>query len=197
MIVVGLTGSIGMGKSEAGRVFASLGYPVFDADAEIHRLLDDKTVAAKIGAAFPDCASLGQLDRSCLAQLFEIDLEAVGRLEAILHPRVREATLQFLEAERVLGATLSVLEIPLLYETLADELCDAVVVVTASETIQHDRTLSRPGMTRARFEAIRARQLSDPVKRARADFVVDTGGSLQQLSRAIGEVVASLTAPAG
>ena len=181
-----------MGKSETARTFASLGCPVFDADTEVHRLLDDPAVAAEVALLFPDCVPGGRVDRSRLARLFDVRADAVDGLETILHPRVRDGARRFVETARAGGAPLAVLEIPLLYETGSDAACDAVVVVTAPAAVQRARTLSRRGMTPARFEAILARQLPDRAKRARADFVIDTSGDTGQLARDVAKVVAAL-----
>ena len=184
-----------MGKSETARMFASLGCPVFDADAEVHRLLDESAIAAEVALLFPNCVPGGCVDRSRLARLFETHADAVGGLETILHPRVRDGACRFVETARAGGAPLAVLEIPLLYETGSDAACDAVVVVTASAAVQRARTLSRRGMTPARFEAILSRQLPDRVKRTRADFIIDTSGGAARHARDVARVMAALGLP--
>jgi dephospho-CoA kinase len=180
MLVVGLTGSIGMGKTETARMFARLGYPVFDADAVVHRLYDRGGAAVPlIEHAFPGTVADGKVDRSKLADQVTGDPDALARLESIVHPLVRrEQQVAFLEAARKEQHAFAVLDIPLLFETGRDKEVDAVVVVSAPEDVQKDRVLDRPGMTPEKFAAILARQMPDSEKRRRADFVVDTSRGL-------------------
>jgi len=189
-IVLGLTGSIGMGKSTAARMFRRLGVPVHDADAAVHRLM------AKSGAAvpaiqreFPDVVVDGAVDRNALGRRVFNDAAALRRLEAILHPRTRQAARDFIKRHRRRRTPIVVLDIPLLFETGGDRLCDVVAVVSAPRFVQAARVLRRPGMTQERFARIRAQQMPDEIKRRRADFVVETGlgkaDSLRQLRRIV------------
>jgi dephospho-CoA kinase len=173
MIVLGLTGSIGMGKSTVGNFFAESGVPVYDADAAVHRLYAADAVPL-IEVAFPGTVQDGIVDRSRLGARVVGDPEALRRLEAIVHPLVRRAEEQFLAQAEAAGAPVAVLDIPLLLETGGDERCDAVVVVSAPAEIQRARVMGRPGMTEEKFTGLLGKQMSDAEKRQRADFVVDT-----------------------
>jgi|SRR6516162_680179 dephospho-CoA kinase len=173
MFVLGLTGSLGMGKSTTARFFAEAGVAVHDADAVVHHLYAGKAVAA-IEAAFPGTIVGGTVDRSKLAARVLNDPAALRRLEAIVHPLVQEAEEQLLGEAELRGEKVAVLDIPLLFETGGDRRVDAVVVVSAPEDVQRARLLERPGMTIEKLESILARQMSDAEKRKRADFVVDT-----------------------
>jgi len=173
VVVIGLTGSIGMGKSTTARFFAEAGVPVHDADAAVHRLYAG-AAAAIIEAEFPGVSNAEGIDRAKLAKRVLDDPEALRRLERIIHPMVRREEVRFLdEAERA-GAPIAVLDIPLLFETGADRRVDAIVVVTAPAEMQRVRALERPGMTEEKFQALLAKQMPDAEKRRRADFVVDT-----------------------
>jgi dephospho-CoA kinase len=190
VLVLGLTGSIGMGKSTAASMLRRMGLPVHDADGAVHRLLARGGGAVDaVAAAFPGVVTDGEVDRERLgARVFE-DRAALKRLEGILHPAVRQTTRDFLDLQTRAGQSLVVLDIPLLYETGGEALCDAVVVVTAPSFVQHSRVMARRGMTAARFQAILDKQMPDREKRRRADFVIDTGlskaNSLRQLRAAI------------
>jgi dephospho-CoA kinase len=176
MIVLGLTGSIGMGKSATARFFAEAGVPIHDADAAVHRLYAGEAAPA-IEAAFPgttEAAGAAGVDRQKLGEYVLGDPAAMARLETIVHPLVRREELRFLDAAANAGAAVAVLEIPLLFETGADRRVDAVVVVTAPPQVQRARAFQRPGMTEEKFRAVIARQIPDAEKRRRADFVVDT-----------------------
>ncbi len=176
LFILGLTGSIGMGKSTAADMFRRLGVPVHDADAAVHRLLAaDPQVKAEIAARFPDTLKDGAIDRGALGAQVFADAAARKDLEAILHPRVRAAAKRFLRKQALARTPLVVMDIPLLYETGGETNVDAVLVVTAPEFVQAQRVLSRPGMTVERFNGIRASQISDYEKRRRADYVVETG----------------------
>jgi dephospho-CoA kinase len=173
VVVIGLTGSIGMGKSTTARFFAEAGVPVHDADAAVHRLYAG-AAAAIIEAEFPGVSNAEGIDRAKLAKRVLDDPEALRRLERIIHPMVRREEVRFLdEAERA-GAPIAVLDIPLLFETGADRRVDAIVVVTAPAEMQRVRAFERPGMTEEKFQALLAKQMPDAEKRRRADFVVDT-----------------------
>ncbi len=173
MIVLGLTGSIGMGKSTAANFFAEEGVPVHDADATVHALYAGEA-AALIEAAFPGTTVDGKVDRERLAGRVLGDPAALRRLEAIVHPLVRREEERFLAAAAAAGAKVAVLNIPLLFETGGDARTDAVVVVSAPPGIQRERVLARPGASAEKFEGLLAKQMPDAEKRARADFVVDT-----------------------
>jgi dephospho-CoA kinase len=173
MIVLGLTGSIGMGKSTVADFFAESGVPVYDADAAVHRLYAGDA-APLIEAAFPGTTQDGTVDRGRLAERVIGDSAALRRLEAIVHPLVRRAEEQFLAQAEAAGAPVAVLNIPLLLETGGDTRCDAVVVVSAPAETQRARVMSRPGMTEDKFTGLLGKQMPDAEKRRRADFVVDT-----------------------
>jgi dephospho-CoA kinase len=173
MVVIGLTGSLGMGKTTTSRFFAEAGVPVYDADETVHRLYAGEA-AAPIEAAFPGTTGEHGVDRAKLAQAVLGDAAALARLEAIVHPLVRREELRFLEAAQGVGARVAVLDIPLLFETGGDRRVDAVVVVSAPAEIQRARAFERPGMTEEKFRALVAKQVPDEEKRRRADFVVDS-----------------------
>jgi dephospho-CoA kinase len=173
MFILGLTGSVGMGKSATARLFAEEGAPVHDADAVVHRLYEGEAVAS-IEAAFPGTTSGGRVDRSKLAARVLGHPSALARLEAIVHPMVRAAEEELIGLAKARGDKVVVLDIPLLFETGGEERVDAVVVVTAPAETQRARVLGRPGMTMEKLEAILAKQIPDAEKRRRADFVVDT-----------------------
>ena len=190
MIILGLTGSIGMGKSFAAKSLRRLGVPVHDADAAVHALLASGGAAVTaVEAAFPGVTSKGAVDRQKLAKQVFDDPAALARLEALLHPRVRAEARRFLSLHARRRSPVVVLDIPLLFETGGERLCDAVIVVTAPRSIQAARVLSRPGMTEERFEAILAKQMSDRDKRRRADFVVPTGRSKGETLRNMRAIV--------
>ncbi len=180
MIVIGLTGSIGMGKSTVARMFAEEGVAAFDSDAAVHELYSkDGAAVAPVAAAFPGVERGGAIDRVALSARVVGDAEAIERLEKLVHPLVRQAQANFLAAQRTAGAPVAVLDIPLLFESAGAEQVDKVVVVSAPPAVQRARVLSRPGMTEEKFERLSARQIPDAEKRARADFVIDTGGDLE------------------
>jgi len=176
MLVLGLTGSLGMGKSTAAQFFADEGVPVHDADAVVHRLYAGEA-APLIEAAFPGTTTSGVVDRTKLAARVLDNPDALKKLEAVVHPLVRREEERFLAEAEASGAKIAVLDIPLLFETGGDQRCDAVVVVSAPPQMQRERALQRPGMTEDKFQAIMAKQMPDSDKRARADFVVDSSQS--------------------
>jgi len=181
MIVVGLTGSIAMGKSETARMFRRLGYPVFDADAVVHQLYSRGGRAVEpLSKAFPAALDNGAIDRQHLAAQVVGDAEAMKKLEAIVHPLVRKRQTVFLRKARQAGHQLVVLDIPLLFESGRKGEVDKVVVVSAPAALQRARALERPGMTDQKFEAIMSRQVPDAEKRRLADFVIDTSHSLEE-----------------
>lgn len=172
--VLGLTGSIGMGKSATAAIFREAGVPVHDADACVHALYRGKA-APLIEAEFPGVVADGIVDRAALSRRVLGQADRIAALEAIVHPLVREERRRLLVAAAAARAPVAVLDIPLLFETGGEADCDAVLVVTAPAEVQRRRVLARPGMTEQKFEAILARQMPDPEKRRRAHFIVDTG----------------------
>ena len=192
MIVLGLTGSIGMGKSTVAKMFADEGVPVFDADAAVHRLQGrEGALVAGIEAHFPGTTGPEGVNRGALAERVLGEPEALRRLEALVHPAVA------LEREAFLAAHASVpvvlLDIPLLFEAGGSDRVDRIAVVSAPADVQRRRVLARPGMTAEKFERILARQLPDGEKRARADFVIPTGGPIEETRRAVRRILACLT----
>ena len=195
MIVLGLTGSIGMGKSTTTAMFADAGARIWNADDAVHRLYAKGGAAVgPVGDAFPGVVVDGAVDRTRLAGVLRTDGEAFRRLEAIVHPLVMKGRLEDLTAAGARGVKLAVLDIPLLFETGGDAAVDAVVVVTAPAAVQAARVLARPGMTRERFEAILTRQLPDAEKRRRADFVIDTSVGLEAARARVNEIVGMVLA---
>ncbi|HEY1637579.1 MAG TPA: dephospho-CoA kinase [Rhizomicrobium sp.] len=191
--VVGLTGSIGMGKTETARLFARLGIPVYDADAAVHRLYEPGGAAvAEIAKAFPDCVTAGRVDRTRLAARVSAERGGLQRLEGIVHPLVAKDQQAFLERAAQDRADIVVLDIPLLYETGGHTRVDAVVVVSAPREVQRSRVLSRPGMTREKLDHILARQTSDVDKRAGAHFVVETDKGFDHAFAQVKEILAAL-----
>ena len=192
MIILGLTGSIGMGKSTTAAMFAAEGVPVNDADAVVHELYRGKAVAL-VGAAFPQAIVDGIVDRNRLSAAVLGDPVALKRLEAIVHPLVREAETEFLARHRAAGTPLVVLDIPLLFEVGAEGRVDRIAVVSAPADVQRARVLARPGMTVGKFETILAKQVPDAEKRARADFVIDTARGLEPARRDVVRIIGELT----
>jgi dephospho-CoA kinase len=192
MIVIGLTGSIGMGKSTTARMFADEGVPVHDSDEAVHRLYAGPAMPL-VEAAFPGVTVDGRIDRALLGSRVIGNPSAMKTLEGIIHPLVRADANDFLRRSRESGARLAVLDIPLLFETGGRDRVDKVVVVTAPADVQRARVLARPGMTTETFEAILARQVPDSDKRRQADFVVDTGQGLDAARDAVRRIVASLS----
>ena len=196
MIILGLTGSIGMGKSTTGRMFADEGALLWDADAAVHRLYARGGAAVgPLSETFPGVVVDGAVDRTRLAEILGRDETAFKRLEAIVHPLVAQDRAEDLAAARAEGVRLAVLDIPLLFETGGDQFVDAVVVVTADPEVQAARVLARPGMTHERFEAILARQTPDAEKRRRADFLVDTGRGLDAAREQVRQIVETVLSP--
>lgn len=191
MRVVGLTGSIGMGKSTTAALFRSRGVPVHDADAAVHRLYQGRAAEA-LCAAFPAACEGGAVDRKRMAQAVISDPAALARLEAILHPLVREEETAFLASTRAAGSSLCVLDVPLLFETGGLARVDVVLVVSADPATQRARVLARPGMTAQKFEALQARQWPDAEKRRRAHFVLDTGRGLEAAARGVDAILRAL-----
>ena len=188
MFILGLTGSVGMGKSTTAKFFAEEGVPVHDADAAVHRLYEGEAVAP-IEAAFPGTTANGKVDRDKLAASVVGNVESLKRLEAIVHPLVRTAEQKFLANAEASGAKVALLDIPLLYETGGESRCDAVVVVTAPEQVQRARVLAR-GTSEERLAGILARQMPDAEKRRRADFVVDTSVGFEGARAQVRDILA-------
>ncbi|MEH6692276.1 MAG: dephospho-CoA kinase [Pseudorhizobium pelagicum] len=193
MIVIGLTGSIGMGKSTTARMFADAGLAVNDADAVVHDLYRSEAVEP-IGKAFPGSIADGSVDRQELARQLAVDPARFKDLEAIVHPLVRQREAQFVQARQAAGDDMIVLDIPLLFEVGGEKRVDVVVVVTCDPRIQRERVLARPGMTVEKFELILARQVPDQVKRRKADFLIDTGEGMEAARSRVDEIIAALRA---
>ncbi len=191
MLIIGLTGSLGMGKSTAAEYLRSRGLPVFDADAAVHALYEGAAVPL-IEREFPGTTSQGKVDRGKLGAAVTRNPERLAALEAIVHPLVREAERRFLKKEAARGTRMAVLEIPLLFETSADAKVDATIVVSASAELQRQRLMKRPGMSPEKFESLLARQMPDAQKRTRADFVVDTSGEITASRAALDAIIANL-----
>ncbi|MBO9506852.1 dephospho-CoA kinase [Thalassospira sp. A3_1] len=176
MVILGLTGSIGMGKSTAAGMFRYLGVPVHDADASVHRLMVPGGAAFDpIISVFPDVLKDGRIDRQILGTIVFADSDALKRLEAVLHPLVRAEENSFLKLNRLAQRSMVVLDIPLLFETAGEKRCDHVAVVSAPKFVQRQRVMARSGMTDAKFSAILAKQMPDREKRRKADFIIPTG----------------------
>ncbi|HEY5237088.1 MAG TPA: dephospho-CoA kinase [Rhizomicrobium sp.] len=190
-LLVGLTGSIGMGKTETARMFARLGIPVYDADAAVHRLYEPGGAAVEaIAKEFPDCVREGRVDRAALAKTIAAQTDGFKRLEAIVHPLVAREQMKFLEENA--DADMVVLDIPLLFETGGHARMDAVVVVSAPGPIQRARVLAREGMTEEKLDHILSRQMDDEEKRAKAHFVIETDKGLDHAFEQVRNVVEKL-----
>ena len=197
MIVLGLTGSIGMGKTTTARMFADEGVPVHDADAAVHALYAKGGAAVRpIEEAFPAAVTQGAVDRQVLAGEIAGKPDALARLEAIVHPLVARSRDDFLREARRAGADVVVLDVPLLFETGGHEGLDAVVVVSAPAHVQRQRVMERPGMTPEKLETLIGRQIPDARKRERADFVVDTGQGLDHARAQVRQILATVKDPA-
>jgi dephospho-CoA kinase len=188
MIVLGLTGSIGMGKSTTAKLFAEAGVPVYDADATVHKLYEGEAVPA-IEAAFPGATVDGKVDRTKLSARVVHDPAAMKQLEQIVHPMLGASRQKFLADAEHAGARVAVVDVPLLFETGGEKRVDAVVVVTTTPEIQRERILARDNMTAEKLEAILARQLPDAEKRKRAHFVVDTSHGLDPVRARIRDIL--------
>ncbi len=194
-MVIGLTGSIGMGKSNAAIALRQLGIPVHDADKAVHRLMEPGGRAvSKVAAIFPEALDGDRIDRTILGDQVFGNTAALRRLEAILHPLVRKSSRDFLAAAARRRLPIAVLDIPLLYESGGEKSVDAVIVVSAPKQIQRQRVLARPGMTEEKFRSILARQVPDGEKRRRADYIVLTGGHRGETLRQLKRIVWSLKA---
>ncbi len=191
MLILGLTGSIGMGKSTTAALFREAGVPVHDSDGVVHRLYAGEA-APLIEATFPGTTGPQGVNRTALGQAVLGNSAALRRLEALIHPLVAGQRDLFLSAQRRNGRALVVLDIPLLFETGGEALVDVIVVVSAPKSVQKDRVMARPGMSSARFEAIMAQQLSDGEKRRRAHVVLDTGSGIEPTRRAVQRLLRAL-----
>jgi dephospho-CoA kinase len=191
MKILGLTGSIGMGKSTTAKLFAEAGVPVYDADATVHRIYEGEAVPA-IEAAFPGTTANGKVDRAKLSAKVVQDPAAIRRLEQIVHPMLRSYHQKFLDDAEQAGAAVVVMDVPLLFETGGEKRVDAVVVVTTAPELQRQRIMARGNMTAEALDAILARQLPDDEKRRRADFVVDTSHGLDPVRARIRDILAEV-----
>jgi dephospho-CoA kinase len=196
MFLLGLTGSIGMGKSATADMFRELGIPVNDADAVVHDLYTGEAVPL-IEAAFPGVVADGAVDRKRLSRMLAENPDGFKRLEAIVHPLVRQKELEFRQAAESAGADIALLDIPLLYETGGETRLDAVVVVSADSEIQRQRVLARPGMTVEKFEMILSRQVPDKDKRERADYIVETGSGFDHARTQVKAIIADIRSKLG
>ena len=192
---LGLTGSIGMGKSTTANMFRDSGIPVFDSDAAVHALYARGGEAVPlIEAAFPGSIEDGEVSRAKLSAALAEDVSGFDRLNAIVHPLVAVKRRDFLEAARQAGAPIVVLDIPLLFETGAETSVDGILVVTAPEAVQRERVMAREGMTEAKFQQILSRQVPDAEKRKRADFLIDTSQGFEAARKSVEELIAGLKA---
>ncbi|MEO1702926.1 MAG: dephospho-CoA kinase [Pseudomonadota bacterium] len=191
MIILGLTGSIGMGKSTTASFFKELGIPVHDADATVHDLYEHEAVTP-VGNRFPQAVVDGKIDRKILASAVLGDDDAIAELEAIVHPLVRNREQAFLQKAKKEGELIVVLDIPLLFETGADQRVDKILVVTAPADVQRERVMSRAGMTEKRFNAILKKQMPDAQKREGADFLIDTSLGFDDARQSVRDIVAQL-----
>lgn len=196
MIVIGLTGSIGMGKTTTAKLFAEEGVPVLDSDEVVHALYRAEAVGL-IETTFPGTTVSGAVDRQKLGEVLRENPANFGKVEAIVHPLVREKQEAFLAKAREEARQFALLDIPLLFETGAEERVDKIVVVSCAPDIQRQRVLSRPGMTEEKFEMILARQMPDAEKRQRADFVIDTGNGVEAARDQVRGILQRLAAGSG
>ncbi len=194
MIVIGLTGSIGMGKTTAANMLRGMGIPVHCSDEAVARLYHDAAVIAEIRAAIPECydAASGKIDKSRLRGLVHMNGERLDTLQRILHPRVREAQQEFLKAQALSGVKIAALDIPLLFETRAESRLDYTLCVTAPAFIQEQRVMARPGMTREMLDFMLSRQMPDAEKKKRADYVIETGQGLAHTRRMLEDALADI-----
>jgi dephospho-CoA kinase len=191
MLRIGLTGSIGMGKSTMAKLFAEAGLPVNDADAVVHDLYAGEA-APLVDAVFPGTMKGGAVDRQELARQLALAPDGFRQLESIVHPLVQQREIEFIERESAKGTTMVILDIPLLFESGAEKRVDAIVVASCDPRIQRQRVLARPNMTEAKFNMILSRQTTDAQKRARADYVIDTGHSIDAARQRVAAIVSDL-----
>lgn len=196
MLVLGLTGSLGMGKSTCAAMFAEKGVAIFDADATVHTLYRGDAVPL-VEAAFPGTMADGVIDRNLLAKKVVGDSAAIARLEKIVHPLVRDAENAFRAKAKEAGTEIILLDIPLLFENHIDDRVDVVILVSTTPEIQKERVLGRPGMSEERFTALLAKQMPDQEKRRRAHFIIDTSGELKDTRRQVDDVFRAVAGMAG
>lgn len=194
MLVIGLTGSIATGKTEVAKLFSAAHIPVFDADAEVHRIYRNKQVVKMLGEHFPDAIHNGEIDRQGLGRIVLSDATKLKTLEELIHPLVRAQREKFLTKWKKENSNFVVMDIPLLYETGQSKDVDYVIVVSTPENIQRERALSRPGMTDEKLVGILRRQVPDSKKREYADFVIENAGSLDQLDKQVAALIAKFNA---
>lgn len=192
MIVLGLTGSIGMGKSTTAKFFKQKGIPVYDADETVHQLYQDESVIKRITAIFDDCLTDNQIDRAKISRQIVQEPAKLVSLEKIIHPLVREKENAFVATHRKNGDKLVVLDIPLLFETGGLERVNKIAVVSAPLEIQRQRVLQRDGWTEEKFQAVLARQIPDSEKRMRADFIIDTSKGLEYAENEVDNIISHL-----
>ena len=188
MMVIGLTGSIAMGKSEAARYLASLGFPVFDSDAEVHKLYESKAGAELVSSIAPQAILQEKVDRPALSAIVLNNQALLNALEKLVHAEIRKRRIAFLSQARATKVKAAILDIPLLFETAAEVEVDRVIVVSAPPEIQRQRALARLGMTPERLQLILARQMPDAEKRRRADAIIDTSSTVQQMQNSLHEL---------
>ena len=188
MMVIGLTGSIAMGKSEAARYLASLGFPVFDSDAEVHKLYESKAGAELVRSIAPQAILQEKVDRPALSAIVLNNQALLNALEKLVHAEIRKRRIAFLSQARATKVKAAILDIPLLFETAAEVEVDRVIVVSAPPEIQRQRALARPGMTPERLQLILARQMPDAEKRRRGDAIIDTSSTVQQMQKSLHEL---------
>jgi dephospho-CoA kinase len=194
MLVIGLTGSIATGKTEVAKLFSASHIPVFDADAEVHKIYRDKSFVNMLAQHFPDAIHDGRIDRQVLGRIVLSDATKLKSLEALIHPLVRAQREKFLAKRKKENARFVVMDIPLLYETGQSKDVDYVVVVSTPENIQRERALARPGMTTEKLAGILRRQMPDSEKREHADFIIENAGSLDQLGKQVEALIAKFNA---
>ncbi len=192
MKTIGLTGSIAMGKSEVAKILNSIGIPVFDSDAEVHKLYDSKKGADLIATMVPEAIVDGKVSRQILSTKVLADPQLLTRLERLVHAEIKTSRESFLDLNRKQGCEFAVLDIPLLFETGAEDPVDVVMVVSSTPEIQHERALSRPGMTPQKLAMILARQMPDLEKRKRADYIIENNGSKDELRQSVLSIIAEL-----
>lgn len=198
MIVAALTGSIAMGKSETAKMFAARGIPVFDSDAAVHALYARGGAAvAAIAMIVPSAVVDGAIDRQRLSGAIQADPSILPRVEAAVHPLVKDMQSRFLATAAASGAEIALLDIPLLFETGRERDVDVVIVVSAREDQQRERAMKRPGMTAEKLDFILSKQMPDAEKRARADYVIDTSSSFEETARNVDQVIADIRAKVG
>ncbi len=189
MMKIGITGSIAMGKSEALKMFAAAGIPVFDSDSEVHKMYAEKPTIELMGRSFPDAIVDGRIDRKLLGEIVFRSADDLRKLESLVHPLVKLRREKFIRNAQHQGAEFAILDIPLLYEKGKDASLDYVIVISSPESLQRQRALARPGMTAERLDSILGKQMPDIEKRARANFVLDNAGDLNHLEKQVKQLI--------